>query len=297
MKKKTVASKKPALAPVNAGARVLFAEVRELIQSARHAAASVNTLQVLTNFEIGRRIVEQEQKGAKRAEYGAELLKELSARLTEEFGKGFSVVNLANMRRFFLTWKSRGEIFQTASEKSASEAAPRTVGQASCLPSVKMTCSNHVLSFKDSSAVSQPNLVPESLVSQNNPVTLSWIHYVCLLGIKNPEERSFYVIEARQAGWNVRELQRQKASCLYERLALSRNRKTVRQLATEGQRVTQPEDLLKEPYVLDKKDAIVKLTLPTGANIHAKEYQLYLPSKELLRQKLLEWTRNTEKSA
>ena len=69
----------------------LVAEVRSLIQSARHMAAStVNTLQVRTNFEIGRRIVEREQKGEKRAGYGQELLKALSARLTAEFGQGFS---------------------------------------------------------------------------------------------------------------------------------------------------------------------------------------------------------------
>lgn len=86
----------------------LIVEVRNLIQSARHAAAStINTLQVMTNFEIGRRIVEHEQKGRRRAEYGATLLKELSARLTEEFGRRFSEDNLSFMRRFFLTWRSR----------------------------------------------------------------------------------------------------------------------------------------------------------------------------------------------
>jgi hypothetical protein len=96
----------------------LIGELRGLILSARHSAAStINTLQVLTNFEIGRRIVEHEQKGAKRAEYGAELLKELSARLTEEFGKGFSAVNLSHMKRFYLLWRERVQIFQSPTEK------------------------------------------------------------------------------------------------------------------------------------------------------------------------------------
>ena len=91
----------------------LLEKIRRLIQSARQTAAStVNTLQVLTNFEIGRRIVEHEQQGAERAEYGKELLKELSARLTEEFGKGFSERNLEYMRKFFLLWRERlPEIF------------------------------------------------------------------------------------------------------------------------------------------------------------------------------------------
>ena len=97
----------------------LVAEVRELVQAARRSAVSVvNTLQVLTNFEIGRRIVEHEQKGAKRAGYGTALLIELSERLTEEFGKGFSRTNLEYMRKFFLTWQDRVPmISQTVSGK------------------------------------------------------------------------------------------------------------------------------------------------------------------------------------
>src|SRR5215210_4387893 len=103
MKKKVTSSKSKTPGKLTAkdfGA--LIAEVRGLIQSARHAAATtVNTLQALTNFEIGRRIVEHEQQGVARAEYGKELLKALSARLTEEFGKGFSTTNLKLMRQFF----------------------------------------------------------------------------------------------------------------------------------------------------------------------------------------------------
>ncbi len=97
----------------------LIAEVRNLIQLARHAAAStVNTLQVRTNFEIGRRIVEHEQKGTKRAEYGAQLLDDLARRLTEEFGKGFSARNLRSFRSFFQTYRERvPKIWQKPSAK------------------------------------------------------------------------------------------------------------------------------------------------------------------------------------
>ena len=207
MKKKPAATAK-SLAP-------LIAEVRQLVHSARCRAASVvNTLQVLTNFEIGRRIVEHEQKGEKRAEYGAGLLKELSVRLTEEFGKGFSVANLQLMRLFFIEFAP--QIQQTASVKLL----PAEIYQT---PSDK---------FK-------------------NPFTLSWSHYVLLLTIKNPEERSFYEIEALQSDWNVRDLKRQVASGLYERLVLSRDKKGVRKLATEGHIIMKPEDMLKEPYVLE----------------------------------------------
>jgi hypothetical protein len=108
MKKKPVAKRTAAAKATPDGLAPLIVEVRNLIQSARRGVASViDTLQVLTNFEIGRRIVEHEQKGEKRAEYGSRLVTELSARLAEEFGKGFSRSNLQNMRSFFLLWQDR----------------------------------------------------------------------------------------------------------------------------------------------------------------------------------------------
>lgn len=161
----------------------LINDVRELIRSARQTAAStINTLQVLTNFEIGRRIVEHEQKGAKRATYGALLLRELSARLTAEFGKGFSVSNLQLMRLFFIEFSSR--IQQT--------------------PSVKLPTTRKY-----------QTLTQVSSAKAGDPFILSWSHYVLLLTIKHPGERSFYEIEAANEGWSVAELKRQKASCLY----------------------------------------------------------------------------------
>ena len=214
----------------------LLTEVRQLIQSARRGVATVvDTFQVMTNFEIGRRIVEHEQKGAKRAAYGSELLKELSARLTEEFGRGFSEDNLSNMRRFFLTWRDRvAQISETASRKLVGAEILQTVSEKSQTASRK--------------------LVPAQIrqtPSGKSPFTLSWSHYVVLMTIKDPDERSFYEIESRQADWDVRELKRQKASCLYERLALSRDKAGIRKLAKEGQVIVRPEDLLKEPLVLE----------------------------------------------
>ena len=112
MTKKALTHRKPA------GLDPLISEVRRLIQSARHAAAtSVDTLQVLTNFEIGRRIVKFEQKGDARAPYGALLLKAISARLTKEFGRGFSEDNLSLMRRFYLAYADRSPISETLSRK------------------------------------------------------------------------------------------------------------------------------------------------------------------------------------
>ena len=86
---------------------------------------------------------------------------------------------------------------------------------------------------------------------RKSPFTLSWTHYVILLTIRDPDERSFYEIEAANQGWSVPELKRQKASALYERLELSRDKDGIRRLAAEGQVVTKPEDVLREPYVLE----------------------------------------------
>ncbi len=332
-------------------------QVRELILSARMTVArSVDIVQVHTNLEIGRRIVLQEQKGKNRAAYGKEIIKALSQRLSVEFGKGFSLSNLKLMRQFYLQNQHR----------------------------ISQTVSGQLLS---------PN------ASSPKPFILSWSHYVFFLGIKNSEERNFYEIEATQQNWTVRELKRQFDSSLYERLALSRDKKGIRELARDGQLISHPKDLLKEPLVLEfldlseqarysesdlesaiisqierfllelgkgflfesrqrrftfdeehffvdlvfynrllrcyvlvdlkigklthqdlgqmqmyvnyfnrfvktrlenstigiilcrkKKEALVEITLPKDANIHAKEYQLYLPSKDELQQKLIEWS-------
>ncbi|MCF6283941.1 MAG: PDDEXK nuclease domain-containing protein [Candidatus Hydrogenedentes bacterium] len=381
MKKKPATSKSTTPAKGNEPEFVsLIAEVRELVQSARHAAAStVNTLQVLTNFEIGHRIVEHEQQGEARARYGDMLMKALAAKLSEEFGRGFSKRNLDYMRRFYMDYAERSpRIVQTVSAQSDSTAIVQT------------------LSAKLQNAHNSP-LPTEKL---QHSFSLSWSHYVLLLSIQDLDERSFYEIEADSESWSLRELKRQVASCLYERLALSRNEESVKELARKGQIVLRPEDILKEPYVLEflgldekasysesdleqaiidriehfllelgkgflfearqkrftfdedhffvdlvfynrllrcyvlidlkldkithqdlgqmqmyvnyfdrhvtlpdenptigillckrKKDAIVELTLPPDANIHAREYKLYLPSKELLQEMLMEWAR------
>lgn len=215
----------------------LHAEVRALLHAARAAAArQVNTLLVLTNFQIGRSIVEHEQGGDERAEYGAAVLATLSQQLTQEFGRGFSVDNLTLMRRFYLAYRDRLPISETPSRILS--------GAAAGTPESAVVALNHA-----------PGVQP------NRPFTLSWSHYVYLMGIKDEAARSFYEVESTRGHWSLKELRRQFDSALFERLALSRD-----------------------------KDAVVEITLPQGANIHAREYTLALPSAEELRRKLLEWT-------
>jgi hypothetical protein len=122
MKMKTLATNKRTVVAKGrtGGLAVLITEFRQLIRTARRNVSTVvDTLQVMTNFEIGRRIVEHEQRGAKRAKYGTELLKALSARLTREFGKGFSVTNLKLMRQFFA--ENQHRIGQQATDQLARE--------------------------------------------------------------------------------------------------------------------------------------------------------------------------------
>jgi predicted nuclease of restriction endonuclease-like (RecB) superfamily len=210
-------------------ARELLAQVRVLISTARGAAVrGFNRLQVITNFEIGRLIVESEQSGKRRAEYGKQLIEAISEKLVAEFGRGFSKSNLEYMRRFFLDYQDR----VAGIAQSATGQLPEKTG--------------NVRSIAEESR----NLRE---VSQNAdyPFLLSWTHYVFLMGIGNREERSFYEIEAAQNNWSVRELNRQFNSGLYERLALSRDKNKIRELSRMGQIVERPEDVLKEPYVLE----------------------------------------------
>jgi predicted nuclease of restriction endonuclease-like (RecB) superfamily len=203
-------------------------EVLELIRSARTSIArGVNLIQVHTNFEIGRRIVEHEQQGKDRAGYGQEVLRGLSARLTVEFGSGFSQRNLELMRRFYSLYGDRiPEIPQTLSAELGGSNAQTLSGKL-------------------------PTSIEFTYRPQPRPFSLSWSHYVFLLAIKNVDERSFYEIESTEQNWTLRELKRQFDSGLYERLALSRDKEGIRRLAHEGQIVSQPADLLKEPLVLE----------------------------------------------
>ncbi len=184
----------------------LAERIEQLIADVRkRTVTAVNTAMVYTYYEIGRAIVEDEQQGAQRAEYGKAVLKALSARLSKKFGKGFSYTNLEQMRKFY---KVYSQIPQTLSEKSSGT---------QILPSF----------------------------------SLSWSHYLKLMRIENPEERRFYEIESAENNWSLRELQRQFDSSLYERLALSRNKESVKALARKGQIVEKPEDVVKDPYVLE----------------------------------------------
>ena len=190
-----------------------YNKITKLLKNARSKVVqAVNTTMVYTYFEIGRIIVEEEQKGKERAEYGKKILKKLSQKLNKEFGRGFSVDNLENMRKFYLTYS----ISETVSRKSIS---------------------------RKSETVSRK--------FENIEFQLSWSHYLFLMKIDNLDERKFYEIEAQNNGWSLRELQRQFDTALFERLVLSRDKKGVKELSIKGQIIAKPEDTVKDPYVLE----------------------------------------------
>jgi predicted nuclease of restriction endonuclease-like (RecB) superfamily len=172
----------------------LLDNIGQTIETARlNAFKAVNTELVKANWEIGRHIVEFEQHGHERAEYGSELLTELAKDLKLRYGKGFGRRNVLDMRRFYVAYPK----WQTVSAK------------------------------------------------------LSWSHFIELLGLSDETARKFYEKQAINENWSKRELERQIDSSLFERLALSRDKKGVLQLSEKGHVASHPTEVIKDPYVLD----------------------------------------------
>jgi len=358
----------------------LFGKVAALIEeSRRRVATAVNVAEVYTKFEIGRYIVEDEQEGKYKAAYGKRVLAQLASQLQSKFGQGWGEDVLGNCRKFYTVY-SQPQISDTVCRKSLatqeSEDFHYTVSE-----------------FQNVSAV------PHKFV-------LSWSHYLVLMRVENADARSFYEIEAAKENWSVRWLQRQVGSSLYERIALSKDKNEVLRLATEGQTVEKPSDIIKNPITLEflglkpeaaysetkleaaiiskmqtfllelgkgflfearqkrftfdednfyvdlvfynrllqcyvlidlkidklthqdlgqmqmyvnyydrhvrqefekptvgillcrkKNDALVELTLPKDANIYASQYELYLPDKKELQEKLRSWVEEFENEA
>ena len=172
----------------------LLKQIAATYQQGRQSATiAVNAHLVNTYWAIGQYIVEYEQGGKERAEYGNALIKNLSRDLALNLGRGFSVSNLKRMRRFYLEYPKGATV-------------------------------SHLL---------------------------TWSHYVELLKIDDLLERSFYEKQTHIEKWSIRELQRQKKASLFLRLAASKDKDGILRLAKEGQSIEKPEDLIREPYVLD----------------------------------------------
>ncbi len=401
-RKASVASKKPA--SQRTAADGLFQRVAGILDEARtQTVRSVNTWMVTAYWLIGREIVEVEQGGKERAEYGARLLEGLSGRLTKRFGKGFSVQSLGNFRNFFLTFRERRPAIPSTLWRELEESRiPSPVGRE--LESSRSRVSKSSPMGRESQSSQQLSLNTKGPIGENVSVfeegfhpNLGWSHYRALMRVEKPEARQFYEEEAIRGHWNKRQLERQISSLYYERLLMSRDKRGMLEKQRKPEAGVHPLDIIKDPYVLEflnlpeshqlseteletalighlqsfllelghgfafigrqqrltldgdhfyadlvfyhvrlkcyividlktgrldhadlgqmqlyvnyydrevklpdenptigivlckrKKDAVVELTLPKDANIHAKQYKLYLPSKEELKRKLLE---------
>jgi predicted nuclease of restriction endonuclease-like (RecB) superfamily len=172
----------------------IYQRIKEVLTNARSRAwQAINTSMVASYWEIGRIIIEEEQKGKARAEYGEYILANLAKKLTKDFGKGFDESNLRYIRKFYMVFPIRDAVRHE----------------------------------------------------------LSWTHYRLLLKVEKPNARSFYETECINSRWSTRELERQISSLLFERLALSRDKKGVMELANKGHEIQKPEDLVKDPYILE----------------------------------------------
>ena len=216
--------------------RAVFGDVSNIIDAARDSAArSVNAAMTAAYWLIGRRMVEFEQSGEDRAEYGAALVERLAEDLTVRFGRGFSLRNIYNMRLFYLAYPT-DRILQTPSAKLVSPPR-RRIRQT---PSGKLEAPSVEVGFDD-------------LLTA---FPLPWSAYVRLLSVRDEHARQFYETEALRGGWSVRQLDRQIGSQFYERTALSKNRAAM---LTSGrqehpQEIVFPDEAIKDPFVLEFLD-------------------------------------------
>jgi len=243
----------------------LFKETHLELQ--QRAARSVDTSLVIRNWLFGWYIVEFEQGGAERAElYGKRLIDKLSRELKTLGLKGISSTSLRQCRTFYLAYKKIGPAVSAQSSDARI-----------ALPEIQQTLS--VTSFD---AIDSAQIIRQELsTTLAGSFFLGWSHYVTLLTITNADERRFYEIEAHENSWGVRELDRQIAASLYERLALSRDKEGIRQLSEKGQIIEKPTDVIKNPFVLEfldleEKSAYSEHALETAIIDHLEHFLLEL---------------------
>ncbi len=174
---------------INADDAQFISDIKAIVYTAKQKAYQAADLyQVVSNWLVGRRIVEQEQHGQERAQYGKHIVELASEALTAEFGKGYSVVNIKSFRKFYLTFNNL-LIGQTVSDQS-----------------------ENGLTIKGQSVSAELEL------AKILPSNLSWSHYERLMRIKNEDERDWYMREAAGESWSVRTLNRNIGSQYYHRL-------------------------------------------------------------------------------
>lgn len=257
---------------MKSGSRILTVRSRDydtmldrvvgLIDEARRASArSVNAIMTGTYWLIGHHIVEFEQQGKKRAEYGEELLQRLAQDLTAKFGRGFSYPNVNKFRQFYLAFSSPRILSTPSIESSQSILSTPSIesrGQKGQTPSDQ-------LAVRDFSA----------------RFPLPWSAYVRLLSVTSEQARTFYEAEALRGGWSVRQLDRQINSMFYERTALSRSKAKMlaKGAVAKHEDTITPEEEIKDPYVLEflgLKDEYSESEIEEALILHLERFLLEL---------------------
>lgn len=209
---------------------MLVNDLRSIVSKARSKAfAAVNYSLVERNWRIGQRIVEQEQNGASRAEYGKHVIEVASAALTEEFGKGFSYTNIANYKRFYLTFNNL-QILQTVSEEF-----------------------NNPIQQTLPAKSSAPHKEDKAESTQSELRLLPWSHYERLIRVEDKKAREWYAKEAFNEGWSYRTLNRNINTLYYERLLMSKKKRPVVDEMQDKTKAYQQDKLeyIKSPVVLE----------------------------------------------
>ncbi len=263
-----------------------------LLEAARKTSArSVNAIMTAAYWEIGRRIVEHEQAGRKRANYGEALMEKLAADLTARFGRGFSRRNLFQMREFYIAWPivqtppAQLEGTSTSQEPAKMQTSSAQL-RAETVSGVKLE-KGQTMSDELWTASDREN--PQAASGEPNPFKYSsfprfplpWSHYVRLLSVKDVQARRFYEAEALRGGWSVRQLDRQISTLFYERTALSRNKAAMlrKSLSKRPDDQVAPEEEIKDPLVLEflgLKDEYSESTLEEALILHLEHFLLEL---------------------
>lgn len=216
-----------------------YDSITEVLRTARsNAYRAVNFVMVEAYWNVGRMIVEEEQQGKERAGYGEALVRGLSKRLNEDFGRGFGVSNVFAFRQFYLAFP----IFRALRGISAGDRSDR--GNQSAISDAARQESSE----DSDSASGNQETIPYALRRE-----LTWTHYRLLIRVENPEVREWYLKEAADQNWSTRALERQISSLYYERLLMSRDKATVVEEMLEKTAPLAPlaEDFIKDPYVLE----------------------------------------------
>jgi len=236
------------LTPMRPEGDDLFARVVSILEQARgNVVRSVNNNMVIAYWLIGREIVLEIQGGEERAEYGKQVIEQLSAKLTHKYRRGFSTTNLRYFRTFYTVYSGRiPEIRHIAGGEFETSGKRHT--QSGVLDAMALA-------------------VGQAGADQGFSPNLGWSHYRALMNVENRNERLFYEIEAEKEAWDVEHLKRQVHTFLFARLLKSCDKTGVMELACQGQKIGTPSDTIKNPYILDF------LGLPDSEALHESEIE------------------------